>query len=243
MFRKSSPLFHILPLSLLLPTIAQAQTPAPAPPEEAAPEEAAPEEAAETPPETDEEAAPAPDATPEEEAAPEPAAEEAPAEEAESELEPAPVAEEPAAEAPAAEAPAPSLSPLKVGTDVWSRFEYRENYLENGVARPRFQEGDQTVFRTRLTIETAPLQLTEKTTGLIYFAPQATGNWGTQGVGGTIGEAALGIYEGYFKLAAAALRLIAPGRTVRGEIRSCKSPDSVLIIYAWPRYSESAGQQ
>ena len=191
MFRKSPPLFHILPLSLLVPAMAQAQ--APTAPEEVAPtEEAAPEETAEPAPE--EEAAPPAEA----ETAPEPAEEEAPLAE-EPEPEPEPEVATPAP-APAAEAPAPSLSPLKVGTDVWSRFEYRENYFENGVSRARFQEGDQTVFRTRLTIETAPLKLTEKVTGLVYFAPQASGNWGTQGASG-IGEANLGIYEGYFKIA------------------------------------------
>jgi hypothetical protein len=193
MFRKMSPLSYILPLGLLVPALAQAQTPAaeePAAPPAEAPAEAPPEATPEAPAEE----APA-ESAPVEEPAPAPAPVAA-------EPEPAPVAAEPepAPPAPVDEAPAPSLSPLKIGTDVWSRFEYRENYVEAGVSRARFQEGDQTVFRTRLTIETAPLKLTEKTTGLVYFAPQASGNWGTQGVGG-VGEANLGIYEGYFKIA------------------------------------------
>lgn len=204
MFRKTSPLFHILPLSLLVPAIAQAQTPAPV--EEETPAEPADLDGAPEPAVDDDPVA-AEDAVPpaEEELAPETLAEEAPAAE-ELTAEPEPEAEAaPVAEVPAAEAPAPSLSPLKIGTDVWSRFEFRENYDEAAVSRARFQEGDQTVFRARLTFETAPLQLTEKFTGLVYFAPQASGNWGTQGLGGTIGEAELGIYEGYFKIAGPAL--------------------------------------
>ena len=94
----------------------------------------------------------------------------------------------------------PSLLPLKVGTHTFSRFEYRQNYDSLGVSRTRFQEGDRTVFRSRLTIGSAELQLTDTITGSVYVAPQASGSWGTQGIGGTIGEANLGIYEGYFKL-------------------------------------------
>lgn len=191
MFRKTSPLSHILPLSLLVPSLAHAQTPAadePTTPPAETPAEALAEETPEATAETTP-AEPAPEETPEPES--EPVLEESA---------PAPEPEPEPAAPPAEEAPAPSLSPLKIGTDVWSRFEYRENYVEAGVSRARFQEGDQTVFRTRLTVETAPLKLTEKTTGLVYFAPQASGNWGTQGVGG-VGEANLGIYEGYFKIA------------------------------------------
>lgn len=96
--------------------------------------------------------------------------------------------------------PEPSLSPLKIGTSTFSRFEYRENYDELGVSRPRFNEGDTTVFRARLTFQTAELDL-GGIKGSIYFAPQASGSWGTSGSGGTVGEANVGIYEGYFKLA------------------------------------------
>ena len=148
--------------------------------------------------------------TPEEAAEPvvaEPVAvEEAPAEPAAEPIEePVPVEAAPVATAepppaPVEEAPAPSLLPIDVGTDVWSRFEIRNGYDGLGVSRTRFQEGDQTVFRARLTLQTAPLQLTDDITGSVYFAPQASGLWGTSGGGGTIGEANLGIYEGYFKL-------------------------------------------
>ncbi len=191
MFRKTSPLFHILPLSLFAPAITQAQTPeateAEAPPTEEAPEEpAAEDEEAPIEEAPAEEVVPEPEPEPETEPDPEPAAE---------------TAEAPVEEAPVEEPPAPSLSPLTIGTHTFSRFEYRENYDEAGVSRTRFQEGDQTVFRTRLTFETNKLKLGENITGHVYFAPQATGNWGTQGLGGTIGEASLGIYEGYFKIA------------------------------------------
>jgi len=129
----------------------------------------------------------------------EPAAVEEPAPEAPAAEEPAEEEEVPE-EKPAEEPAAPSLSPLKIGTHTFSRFEARENYDTLGVSRTRFQEGDQTVFRSRITIETNPLQLTDGVKGSLYMAPQASGAWGTQGIGGTIGEANLGIYEGYFKL-------------------------------------------
>jgi len=176
---------------LVVAAPALAQEPAPAAPAETPPAEApAAVEPAAAP-----EAAPAP--APEPEPAPAPAA--------------VVVVEEPVVEkapepvAPAAE-PEPSLSPLKIGTSSFSRFEFRENYDELGVvpagnaARARFSEGDTTVFRARLTFQTAELDLAG-IKGSIYFAPQASGSWGTSGTGGTIGEANVGIYEGYFKLA------------------------------------------
>jgi hypothetical protein len=147
--------------------------------------------------ESSEEAPPEAEKTP----APEPATEE-PAPEPQPAVEEEAVAieaEEVTPETPA-EAPEPSLLPLKVGTHSWSRFEVREGYDNLGVSRARFQEGDQTVFRARLTFETNPLQLTDTVQGLVYFAPQASGSWGTQGIGGTIGEANMGIYEGYVYL-------------------------------------------
>lgn len=121
--------------------------------------------------------------------------EEAPPEEAV-----APPAPAPAEPAPAPEPEAPTLLPLKVGTDTWSRFEYRDKYTELGVARPRFVDGDSVFFRARMSVETNPLKLTDSINAVAYLAPQASGVMGTQGVGGTVGEAALGIYEGYFKI-------------------------------------------
>lgn len=180
-------------VSLLIPNVAWAQEAAPPeatpPPAET---EASPEVEGEAPTETEGPAAAAEDIEAEE---PEPAVEV----EAEEEVEvppPAPAAafvEEPVA-------PAPSLLPLKVGTHTWSRFEVRENYDELGVSRTRFQEGDTTFFRARLSLETNPLQLTEDIVGLVNVSPQASGQWGTSGVGGTIGEANAGLYEGYFLL-------------------------------------------
>lgn len=206
MFPLSLKTAAIIPLSLILPIAAYAQEAEPAPDEEAPAEEAAAEEApaaeasasaevSVTPPAVDVEPAPAVEPAPEAEppvveAEPAPVVEEAPVEEAAAEE--APAEEEP---------PAPSLLPLKVGTHTWSRFEWRQNYDELGVSRARFIEGDRTFYRARLTFETNPLQLTDKLKGTMYFAPQATGVWGTGPGGGTIGETALGIYQGYFKIA------------------------------------------
>ena len=56
---------------------------------------------------------------------------------------------------------------------MWSRFEIRNGYDTLGVSRTRFQEGDQTVFRARFTVETAPLQLTDDIAGTVYVHPEA----------------------------------------------------------------------
>jgi len=194
--------FIALPL-VLVTTPSWAQTPAApvAPPAEPAPEAPAATEAPE--------AAPAPAPV---EPAPAPEAEVAPAA-PEPPPEPAPVAvEAKATEAAAAattdvpEAP-PSLGPFTFGTSTWSRFEVREGYDRLGVsppaitnpARTRFTEGDQTVFRARISMTSADLPLGPKLTGMVQFSPQASGSFGTSGLNGTIGEANLGIYEGYFK--------------------------------------------
>ena len=95
--------------------------------------------------------------------------------------------------------PGPSLLPLKVGTHTFSRFEYRQNYDVLGVSKGRFQEGDQTVFRARLIFETNPLSLGDNIEGLVKISPQASGNWGNNGTGGTIGALDAGLYEGYFE--------------------------------------------
>lgn len=206
MFRFPLSTISLLPASLLISSTVFAQEPE-APAAEATAEEAPPVEA-EAPAEEAEPAEAPVEEAPAEEAAPAPAESEAEmAEEAMDEAESDPIDLEKEKAAEAVEAPAakeeeasPSLLPLKVGTHTFSRFEVRENYDELGVSRARFQEGDQTVFRARLTLESNPLQLTDSIEGSVYFAPQASGNWGSSGLGGTIGEANLGIYEGYFKL-------------------------------------------
>lgn len=107
-----------------------------------------------------------------------------------------------AAEAALVDAPSkgPSLTPFTVSTSTFSRFEYRQNYDALGVSGGRTSEGDLVVFRARLGFQTHPLALTDTTDVLLQFSPQASGNYGQNG---TIGEANLGIYEGYFKLRAA----------------------------------------
>lgn len=174
----------VLATPFLIPSLAFAQ--------------AAPEPEPAEPPPTAEEVEP-PAATlppPAEEPAPVDAPVE-PAPEPEPALPPPPPEPEPVADE---KPPEPSLSPIKFGTSTWSRFEVRENYDRLGVSRPRFSEGDQTVFRARIKMETAELPLVDGVTGLVNFTPQASGSWGLSGTGGTVGEANLGIYEGYFML-------------------------------------------
>lgn len=92
---------------------------------------------------------------------------------------------------------APSLTPLKITTSTWTRFEGRANYDTLGVSRGRFQEGDAFFFRARLGIQTNPLQLTPDLKGLVQFTPQASGKFG---LNNTLTEPNVGIYEGYFRL-------------------------------------------
>lgn len=89
-----------------------------------------------------------------------------------------------------------SLSPLTFSTSTFSRFEYREGYDKLGVSRGRTQEGDMVVFRARLGMQTNPLPIADGSDVYVQFTPQASGVWGTNG---TVGEANLGIYEGYVK--------------------------------------------
>lgn len=93
--------------------------------------------------------------------------------------------------------PGPSLMPLDLTTSTWTRFEMRENYDDLGVSRGRFQEGEIAVFRARLGIGSNPLPIADGSDVLVQFTPQASGLWG---VNGTVGEANVGIFEGYFKI-------------------------------------------
>jgi hypothetical protein len=103
---------------------------------------------------------------------------------------------EEAAEAALTEAPpkGDSLWPMKFTTSTWSRFEVRENYDSLGVSSGRTQEGDLIVFRSRVGMRTNPLPVSDTSDVSVQFTPQATGHWGQDG---TVGDAAVGIYEGY----------------------------------------------
>lgn len=107
------------------------------------------------------------------------------------------------------------MTPFTFGTSTWSRFEIREGYDRLNVSPPaiqspsrnRYAEGDFVAFRVRLTMASQALALGPKLTGQIHVSPQASGSWGTSGLGGTVGEAELGIYEGFFTLAGGQSRL------------------------------------
>lgn len=114
-----------------------------------------------------------------------------------------------AEDAEASTATEPSLWPPKAGASFFVRPEVREGYDRLGVSRGRFQEGDQTVFRARFTLQSNPLKLTDGIEAQVYVAPQASGQLGTSGLGGTIGEASLGLYEGYFRVSSERLDVTA----------------------------------
>lgn len=91
----------------------------------------------------------------------------------------------------------PSLTPFRVTTSTWTRFEGRANYDTLGVSRARFVEGDAFFYRARLGFRTNPLELTKGLRGLVQFSPQSSGRLG---LNGTTTESQLGIYEGYVRL-------------------------------------------
>ncbi len=96
----------------------------------------------------------------------------------------------------------PPGMPLVFSTSMKSRFEMRESYDALGVSRGRFQEGDQTVYRARIGLRSAPLDLGGGLTGLVQFTPQASGAYG---VNGTVAENNVGIYEGYLRFSGESL--------------------------------------
>ena len=106
---------------------------------------------------------------------------------------PAPASAEPTTEA----ATIPGW-PLKVGTSIWTRYEVRENYDRLGVSRGRFQEGDFAVYRARLTLQTAPIDLGGGQAVTLHFSPQADGFWGNQP--STISNPNFGVYEAFVRL-------------------------------------------
>lgn len=122
---------------------------------------------------------------------------------------PAPVAETPAAPVamPAAtvEAKNPAGMPLRVGASFFTRFEMRQGYDDLGRSGGRFKEGEFTVYRARLRLDTTPFDIGHGHSVTLRFAPQIDGYWGNQP--GTISNPALGINEGYVRLANDLIRL------------------------------------
>jgi hypothetical protein len=118
-----------------------------------------------------------------------------------------PSPEDPATPEPA-EAPAPPSyrgPPLEVTGSFFNRFEYRDGYQNLGVARGRFPEGDQTVFRARLGLGVGPMDIGGGHSVFLQFTPQASGSFGTQP--GTVGELNLGLHEAYMGLQGGLYRL------------------------------------
>ena len=95
--------------------------------------------------------------------------------------------------------------PLEVGTSIWTRYEMRENYDKLGVSRGRFQEGDFAVYRARLTLKTAAINIGADQKVTVHFCPQADGFWGEQP--STVSNPNLGVYEAFLRLDNALLTL------------------------------------
>ena len=96
----------------------------------------------------------------------------------------------------------------------FSRYEYRQGYDVLGVSRGRFLEGDAVAYRARLGLSLPAIDIGGGRTASAVFRPQASGFWGQPG--NTLDDPALGIHEGYLRIASSRLTLDA-GRFVMNQ--------------------------
>lgn len=85
---------------------------------------------------------------------------------------------------------------LHTTASFMTRYEAREGYRDLGRSRARFVEGEATVYRARLGLQTEPIQ-TGGPDVVLQFSPQASG-W--LGQTSTIVDYDLGLHEGYLRL-------------------------------------------
>lgn len=104
-------------------------------------------------------------------------------------------------------APAPAAAsqkpldpfPLTMSAFFFTRFELRDGYDRLGVSQGRFLEGDTSVYRARVGLRTAPIDIGAGQRVQLQFTPQAAGFVGNTP---SPGEAsALAMFEGYIHLA------------------------------------------
>jgi len=115
-------------------------------------------------------------------------------------------APEPAAKPEPAAAPEPQAEadssipgwPLKVGASVFTRFEMRQGYDKLGRSGGRFTEGEFIVYRARLRLDTAAIDIGRGQSVTLRFAPQVDGFWGNQP--STVSNPNLGVNEAYLRL-------------------------------------------
>ncbi|MEM6559557.1 MAG: alginate export family protein [Myxococcota bacterium] len=88
--------------------------------------------------------------------------------------------------------------PLELGAHLFGRYENRQGYDRLAVSRGRFLEGDSTVYRARLVLTSAPIDLGTGLSTRFRFAPQAAGFFGN--LTNTTETADLGLYEGWLRL-------------------------------------------
>lgn len=112
----------------------------------------------------------------------------------------------PTPKAPAAVEPAEPMSaassipgwPFKVGASFFTRFEMRQGYDKLGRSGGRFTEGEFTVYRARLRLDTAPIDIGGGQRVVLRFAPQVDGFWGNQA--STVSSPNLGVNEAFARL-------------------------------------------
>ncbi len=185
-YRASSIVSAAFGLALVQTGGAAAQPPAAQPPDE--PVEVAPEEA---PPAEEAEAEPAP-----------------PVVAPEAVVAAAPPPEPPVVEPPPPPAPGTWVAggiPIKLTGSFFTRNEYRQHYDTLGVSAGRFQEGDFFVYRTRIGLGIGPIDIGRSHTVSMQFTPQATGTLGV--LPSTLAVPAIGVYEGYLRIANPFLKL------------------------------------
>jgi hypothetical protein len=105
-----------------------------------------------------------------------------------------------AEDAPKAEVQAP----VSVDGNFWTRFEMREGYKDLGVSRARWQEGDAAFYRARMGLTGKATKFGGDHSITPRLVLQSSGVWGSNN---TITDSAIGMHEGYIRIAAPDHRL------------------------------------
>jgi len=88
--------------------------------------------------------------------------------------------------------------PLKVSASFFTRYELRENYADVGKAMGRFSEFDAFVYRARLGLATAPVDIGDGQKVGLRFVPQVSGFWADRG--GTLVDSPMQLHEAVMRL-------------------------------------------
>lgn len=91
---------------------------------------------------------------------------------------------------------------VAVGAELFSRIEAREDYDDYGLTAGRIAEGDRVVYRARLELALAPVDIGRGLTAAVRFHPQASGTWGQ--LSGGLEDPAVTMHQAALRLASGA---------------------------------------